>query len=415
MTVTTIVHGFMLVFSMKSSGCLSVAITMAVVATDEVTPQLKESHSEGTVSYRMDTNLQQIIDEATKPQSASIIIIGQGTSSLASTIAGQKMNSNIEVLQVDQVSVNIINACGMINTSDEDRHNDYIAQLVGATIVANESNGVVIICIKMHGQLDKHTLATLALLHKRFGEKFWKHAIIALTNANEYNEEKWLKSHKAELNFLESLFECLFKLCCQRMTEGNVIERKFAGEMEKWKNDLREGFTATADQVQPNCHIGMTKKEFYQMKIPVIPTSQLGERALVKMKRVGYGHWFDILLIKCCQRLQGPGLRLHNERLSKLPPDVAYDVLYEDEYGRFLRNKALLVKMAESVPGISHLYTYFQQEEYYLHASSLPRFEMPNSRLEDCWKDTKKTCYDILTVCCCCCFVAYLFSSLLCS
>ena len=255
---------------------------MALVATDEVTPQLKESHSEATVSYRMDTNLQQIIVEATKPQSASIIIIGQGSSSLASTIAGQKMDTNIEVLQVNQVRVNIINACDMIKTSDEDRHNDYIAQLVGATIVANESKGVVIICIKMHGQLDQHTLATLALLHKRFGEKFWKHAIIALTNANDYDEEKWLKSHKAGLNFLESLFECLLKLCCQRMTEGNVIKRKFAGEMEKWKNDLREGFTATADQVQPNCHIGMTKEEFYQMKIPVIPTSQLDERALVE-------------------------------------------------------------------------------------------------------------------------------------
>ena len=385
---------------------------MAMVATDEVTPQLKESHSEATVSYRMDTNLQQIIDEATKPQSASIIIIGQESSSLASTIAGQKMDTNIEVLQVNQVSVNIINASDMINTSDEDRHNDYIAQLVGATIVANESKGVVIICIEMHDQLDKHTLATLALLHKRFGEKFWKHAIIALTNANGYDEEKWLKSHKAELNFLESLFECLLKLCCQRMTEGNIIKGKFAGEMEKWRNDLREGFTATADQVQPNCHIGMTEEEFDEIEIPVVPTSQLDERALVKMKRVGYGHWFDLLLIKCCQRLQGSRIRLHNERLSKLPPDVAYDVLYEDEYSRFLRNKPLLVKM---VPGISHLYTYLQQEEYYLHASSLPRFEMPNSRLEDCWKDTKKACYDILTVCCCCCFVAYLFSSLLCS
>ena len=134
----------------------------------------------------------------------------------------------------------------------------------------------------------------------------------------------WLKSKR--------FFEC---------TQPS-LQGKFTEEVEEWRNNLRNLFTATADQVHPSCHIGMTAQEFDRIKIPVIPTSQLDRGELDKMKHVGYGHWFDRLLIKCCQKLQGSGLRLHNERLSKLPHDLAKQEFDEEEYRSLLRK--LMIK-----------------------------------------------------------------------
>ena len=117
------------------------------------------------------------------------------------------------------------------------------------------------------------------------------------------------------------------------------LQRKFAEKVEEWRNNLRNSFTATSDQVHPMqaaIIIGMTAQVFD--RIPVIPTSLLYRDGLDKTKRVEHGHWFDMLLIKCCQKLQGSGLRLHNERLSKLPPYLAKQEFDEEEYRSFLRN-----------------------------------------------------------------------------
>ena len=216
---------------------------MAVAA--EVPHMIEEFPSKAAEPHFTDANLQRIIDEATRPQSASIITLGSGNSSLASTIVGQRMEhytttkANISRIQVgNEVSVNIIDTCstGKGRQTDED-----IVQLVGA-IVAKEPKGVAIICIDMYNQLDEHTLETLVLLHKRFGDKFWSHVVIALTNAECYNEHEWLKS--------KWFFECT----------QSFLRTKFAEKVEEWRNNLRNSFTATSDRFD---------------RIPVIPTSQL--------------------------------------------------------------------------------------------------------------------------------------------
>ena len=162
------------------------AIAMAVAA--EVPHVIEELPSKAAEPHHFtDTNLQHIIDEATRPQSASIITLGSGNSSLASTIVGQRMENytttkaNISRIQVgDEVRVNIIDTCETMSTSKGRQTDEDIVQLVGA-IVAKEPKGVAIICIDMYDQLDEHTLETLALLHKRFGDEFWSHVVIALT------------------------------------------------------------------------------------------------------------------------------------------------------------------------------------------------------------------------------------------
>ena len=64
----------------------------------------------------------------------------------------------------------------------------------------------------------------------------------------------------------------------------------------------------------------MAGKVFDELEIPLIPTSQLDKYEMDRMKKVGYGYWFDQLLIKCCQSVQGAGLiQVHESRLKKLP------------------------------------------------------------------------------------------------
>ena len=214
--------------------------------------------------------------------------------------------------------MNIFDTCGL----------EGISETILKFTITNRATGVIILCMDMYEQLHKSTLEALAQLHKRFGWKFWLHVVIVLTKADCYEEHKWLRS-KSESE-----------------TVKNFLTIKFAEELEKQKTILRKAFTATADQALPRCHIGMTEREFDDVfKIPIIPTSQLNQHALERMEQVGHGYWFDILLIKCCQRLRaqprGCWLQVHRDRLSQLPPELSRQELSRAEYRWFMRNRRM--------------------------------------------------------------------------
>ena len=120
------------------------------------------------------------------------------------------------------------------------------------------------------------------------------------------------------------------------MSKKQFLQIKFAEEVEKRKTSLKRLFT---DQVRPSCRIGMTEEEFDELQIPVIPTSRLNKKSMDRMKQVGHGYWFDLLLIKCCQKLQGSGLiKLDEERLSKLPTELIQQEVSKEVFERLRRN-----------------------------------------------------------------------------
>ena len=283
---------------------------------------------------------QQIFEDA---PSISIIMFGNSRSaktSLISDISGtysevrmDPSTSQLRVcIQTGQGSVNLF-VMSTLFTDD----NLIIDQLF-------DSKMVVIVCISMHDRIDSSILESLALLHRKFGLDFWFRVVVALTKADRYEEHKWSNSRFITKQFLKD---------------------KFASELEEWKTTFREIITATTvDQVEPSCHIGMTEEEFDDLQISIIPTSQLNQQALERMEQVGHGYWFDILLIKCCQRLQGSGLQIHRERLSQLPPELVLKEIGEDMH------KEILSKRSRFTPN------YFRWQSYCTSVKTMPRFEM---------------------------------------
>ena len=315
-----------------------------------------------------DADIQQIIEEATRPQSASIITfgkVGSGKSSLASCVVEQnkdttfkskegfksdKMNANRESFEVGQVTLNVVDTHGMMDTSPGTHKEDTIA--IVDSIVRKESKGVLIVCIEMYERVDKSTLKALAKLHGRYKKDVWYLVVIALTKADKYEEHKWLKLER----FGKSKKECL--------------SEKFAATVEKCKTDLKSYFTAANTEVKPSCYFGMTEEEFDELNIPIIPTSELNKVALDRMKRVGCGYWFDILLIKCCQRLRGCGLLIiHEKRLMKLPLELVRQEVGQEAVEWIENNKS---KWA-CILGI--IYVWYQKYTYYKETATLPRLQ----------------------------------------
>ena len=265
-----------------------------------------------------DANLQHILHESNEPKSVSIIMLGKsgsGKTSLSSAIADMELDTTITstrrvLSQVDGGSVNIFDTHGLTGISET---------ILDNAMISSHSKVVIILCMDMYEELDESLLKALTLFHRKFGRKFWLRVIIALTKADCYEEHKWLMS----------------KL------ESGALEDKFEVDLEKWRTILREKFTAKVDRVEPSCHIGMTDREFnLVLNIPVIPTSQLNPYALERMQQVGHGYWFDVLLIKCCQRLraQNCALQVHRSRLSQLPPHV-WQEFSKAECRRLKRNR----------------------------------------------------------------------------
>ena len=184
-----------------------------------------------------------------------------------------------------------------------------------------------------------------------------------LTKADCYEKHKWLMSQT------------------QPETE-NYLKIKFSDELEKQKIILRKAFTATANQAPPHCHIGMTEDEFYDLQIPIFPTSQLNQQALERMEQVGHGYWFDLLLIQCCRRLQGSGLQIHRERLSQLPPQLL-EQEYDKELHRLHCRRMILMsspisrKLIDFSKPLSEVHMYHRTRSYSTNSSTdkKPRFE----------------------------------------
>ena len=261
-------------------------------------------------------NIQQNF-EATKPQSVSIVMLGKsgsGKSSLASALAGIKKSTKGERIQVGKGNVNVINSDEMMDKSTR-THESMVTELLAC------KNGVIIVCIEMNTRVDESFLEELALLHKKFGQDFWSCTIIALTKADCYEEHKWLMSKS------------------ESKTDKCFLKEKFTEGLERRRSVLKKKFTAVVDQALPHRHIGMSEEVFD--KIPIIPTAQLNQYSQERMNQVGNGHWFDLLLIKCCQKLRAQGFELqaNRDRLSHLPPGLLKQELSREEYTLYFRNR----------------------------------------------------------------------------
>ena len=316
-----------------------------------------------------DEELQRIKDEATRPQTASIVTfgkIGSGKSSLALCIVGKDKDAfkskegfiadetrfdSVDV-QVGQVTVNVIDTHGMMDPMmGPGTHNEDAIELVGA-IATNESKGVIVVCIKMYERVDESTLMMLATLHKKFGESVWNHVIIALTNADRYEENKWLSQRF-------------------RKSKKEFLVEKFAETVKERQKNIKEYFTADT-KVKKSCKIGMATESFNKLKIPIIPTAQLDEYEMKRMKQVGCEYWFDVLLIKCCQRLQGCGLiQIHEERLSKLPTKIVRNEISEEVFEMLQRSKS----KSAVILGIIKYYMWYKFMYHKKTAATLPRFD----------------------------------------
>ena len=324
-----------------------------------------------------DPDLQQIMDEATRPQSVTIITYGMpgsGKTSIVSSIVNEDMGTNDGWdpvtrtanrvrIQVDQVSVNVVDTPGISADSPPNNQDKETTKLVGS-IATNECKGLVIICLEMYARVYASTLKPLAAIYQQFGRYFFTHVIVALTKADLYDEDKWLKLPRHGMN------------------KKKFLQSKLAEEVENRKTTLKRHFTATADQALPGCHIGMTEEEFDELQIPVIPTSRLNKKNMDRMKQVAHDYWFDLLLIKSCQKLQGSGLiKIHEERLSKLPTELVRQEVGEEVFERLRENSSML--NLATVLRMIRFYNWCQECQYHKNVTTLTRFDQVEATGED--------------------------------
>ena len=297
--------------------------------------------SEGATAkplHFLDVRRKEICEDAL---SVSMIMFGRvasGKTSLGSAIVGTYMDktgwrssaSTRQVhIQVGKGSVNVFDTPGELT-----RFTDIDPKLFDSKIV-------VIVCIDMNEQLNAYTLEALALLHKKFGWNIWFRVVIALTKADSYEKNKWFVS--------KSRFG----------SNRSVLTDRFAQELIKWKTGFKTFFTD---------EIGMTEEEVDDLQIPIVPTAQLNKYALERMDQVGYGYWFDQLLIQCCQRVQGfRWLQIHRDRLSELPPELVRQELGEDMYEEILSKRS---RFTDLIP------KRFHWQSYCTSVKTMPRFEM---------------------------------------
>ena len=334
--------------------------TSTTKTLEETTIKPSDQICEDEMIILDEDNLQKIFEEATKPQSVSIIMFGKsgsGKTSLSSAIANKEIDESTKGwdssaksirrvrIQIGEGSVNILDTPGVADTN-----------LIGIDPKLFDSKVVIIVCINMYEGLDESTLEALAQLHKTFVWDFWFQVIIVLTKADCYEKHKWLISQT------------------QPETE-DYLKITFSEELEKLKIILRKAFTATANQAPPHCHIGMTGDEFDDLQIPIIPTSQLNQQALERMEQVGHGYWFDLLLIKCCRRLQGSGLQIHRERLAQLPPQLLVQE-YDEEEQRWHNRKEIPRIISQKVLDYPKPLTYmYDSTSSYSSTDRKTRFE----------------------------------------
>ena len=190
--------------------------------------------------------LQQIMGEAAREQTVSIFVfgkVGSGKSSLVSSIVDQDMAKcdegghdgfeagtntvNCRSFRVGKVTVNVIDTCGMMDTSAAaDNQDDRTLKMV-KDIVKEKSKAVLIVCIDMYERIDRSTLEVLASLYQKLPEsddatndketeilrsnlELWSRVVIALTKVDMYQEHKWLMSDRRGLSkrqFISKTFD----------------------------------------------------------------------------------------------------------------------------------------------------------------------------------------------------------------
>ena len=206
-------------------------------------------------------------------------------------------SSQIYSMLVEDVAVNVCDTRGLFDAVGGD-HEEITIEIV-REICTNSRNGVVLVCMEMHGRADASTAETLALIHKRCGLDIWRFAVIVLTKANKYPKTNWLESKK------------------WRETSSTVLRREF----EKCLADNRECIQRlfTKADLKKECRIGITKDEFEALQVPILPVARLKDAK--RMKKVGCSSWFDNLLLECATReKQGTALlKIHKKRLSNVP------------------------------------------------------------------------------------------------
>ena len=128
-------------------------------------------------------------------------------------------------------------------------------------------SGVIIVCIDMHERLDESTIKSLAALQQKVGIGVWAHVIIALTKADRFEAEKWLEEKP------------------RKEGKAAYLKRRFEEEVNKRKKMLKMLFTRCNDETKsPDLAIGLTPEQYDELKIPIIPTSELQKKALIKLK-----------------------------------------------------------------------------------------------------------------------------------
>ena len=202
---------------------------------------------------------------------------------------------------VGNVDVTVVDTRGLCDGLEDAK--DYETVRLMGDVLYNDRSGVIIICLEFHQRMDESTLKPMVFLHRQFGREIWPHVIIALTKADRYEEDKWLESRP------------------RGKSKAEYLVCRFHKEVDICKRHLQTIFTS--EEMKPRYRIGMTEREFEELQVPVIPTSQLRRTEIRKMTKVGHDYWFDELLLHCCARDRDVGIiQIHPERMTNIPSEV---------------------------------------------------------------------------------------------
>ena len=254
---------------------------------------------------------------------------GSGKSSLGSAIGGFPKDAAPKELygwasnetkptefhrEVGNVKVVVIDTPGLCDGLQSTNDEETVEKM--KHVLNNDCSGVIIICLEMHERMDESTMKPLIDLHQRFGLEIWPHVIIALTKADRYEKEKWLKEKP------------------RGKSKAEYLKCRFAKEVEGRKAYLKAIFT----EDRFKSRIRMTQSEYEKLQIPIVSTSQLEKEQMKRMDKVGCKHWFDELLIHCSARDKDVGvLQIHEQRIAHLPQEM----INKMEQTLEERNKAL--------------------------------------------------------------------------
>ena len=265
-------------------------------------------------------------------KSLSIITIGKtgaGKSSLVRDLLGlestrkpssragiKPVTTAIEHYEIafgDDMVVKIYDTPGLFNVCGGSYESETLREI--SEICTNDVDGVLLICIEMHQRVDKTTLETLARIHRRHGKEIWGSAVIVLTKADQYPRSEWLESKKWWQN------------------EQPMLKKSFEEDLTAAKDYLQSLFTTSRDVVS-DCYIGLTEEEFKD--IPILPTSKLCYKAMIRMEMVGHESWFTDLLVECCKGEKSKVLvKIHSKRLWKLPKKVLLQLVPRGLFGLY--------------------------------------------------------------------------------